>query len=117
MPPAMESQMLRGVPSRKRSLLENKCTIASATTASKERTVTTDMPLGVPCEAVLKTAYGCPRSPFLSETRSFVSVLGAVEPGAGAPAPGSNVEVVLVANDPDRYRTPQRPVITDAAAS
>ncbi len=36
MPPATESQMLRGVPSRKRNLSENRCTATKPARASRE---------------------------------------------------------------------------------
>ena len=42
--------MLRGVPFRKRNLLENRCTTAKPPTASRETTATTDMPLDVPIQ-------------------------------------------------------------------
>jgi hypothetical protein len=41
---------------------------------------------------------------------AFVTVLDAAEPGRVAPAPGSDVEVVAVADDPDGHRPPQRVV-------
>src|SRR4051794_17752757 len=40
----------------------------------------------------------------------FVTGLGGAEPGAAAPAPGSDVEVVAEANNPDRHRGSQRAV-------
>src|SRR5437763_8435296 len=38
---------------------------------------------------------------------TFVPVLGAAEPGGGAPVNGSDVEVVAEAHDPDCHRIPQ----------
>jgi hypothetical protein len=38
-PPAIESQMLRGMPSRKRSFPERKCTTAKPTAARSETTM------------------------------------------------------------------------------
>src|SRR5919199_5004871 len=37
----------------------------------------------------------------------FVAPLGAAEPGAAAPAPGADVEIVADADDPDRHRRAQ----------
>src|SRR5919112_6593319 len=65
MPPAMESQMLRGVPSRKRSLLEKRCTMAKPPTASMERTATKDMLLDVPLQGCFEN--GLRAAPELTE--------------------------------------------------
>src|SRR6059036_3971603 len=43
---------------------------------------------------------------------TFVTHLGGAEPGAAAPPVGTDVEVVAVTDDPDRHRTPQRPVVS-----
>src|SRR5207245_353681 len=43
----------------------------------------------------------------------FVPVLGAAEPGRGASVDGSDVEVVAVADDPDRHGVPQCAVASD----
>src|SRR5919199_1381213 len=40
----------------------------------------------------------------------FVARLGGAEPGAAAPAPGADVEIVADADDPDRHRRAQRAV-------
>lgn len=40
----------------------------------------------------------------------FVAHLSATEPGAGAPVNGSHVEVVAVADDPNRHRLSQHAV-------
>ncbi len=42
---------------------------------------------------------------------TFAAVLGCAEPGCGAPAPGSNVQIVVHADDPDRHRLAQRSVV------
>jgi hypothetical protein len=43
---------------------------------------------------------------------AFVAVLNAAEPGGGAAVPGANVEIVAVADNPDRHRLPQRFVVS-----
>ena len=55
MPPAIESQMLRGVSSRKRNLLENGCMTTNPSTASSETNVTTDIVSRYPLLSYLET--------------------------------------------------------------
>ena len=44
---------------------------------------------------------------------AFVARLSATEPGGGAPVDGSDVEVVAVADDPNRHRISQRAVASE----